>query len=798
LIALVSGVLALTPAVACGETYGELGHFGSSGSGRGQFKLVGPPSLGTHAFGVDPTDNSVYVGDEPEKREYRIQKFTAGGEYLGATPHLRPPNRDGIEGIAVDPTEKRVYVLALEKRSESAPIDPSQPASGTLYAFSTEPSGEVLMPAAGTVEGVLTGPTTFGSQSNVPEEALLDPRGITVDPTTHDVIVLGEVDPGVLKEGEEPHLHVSLERVHANGTLGARYVNSTGFFSEGNEPNSPVISQTGKVYVQQNNRIVQIPSNFASANPSMPFFHFETEGPLQEKLLEFDSSISEHPAEGGGLSFVPEGTSEGTIYAVARIREEANERVGAQFPGALAFKYIEHGEVAEASELGWTGGQTKKLGNESCAIGFGGVTYPSVAAGKDRVVFMLYTDLKSARVVEFGPDGKGCPTAEATEPTATVNGQPLSSSNTVSTGTPIRFSSTVTQANALSVEWSFGDGQTKTESADEHQHTEVTHTFVRGGTLTVTETIYTDNLATPTILKTIKVSVSATAPPPTAVLEGPSDVTIGGGATLGRLVYLGDGGMDLEEAALSEEAIFDASASFASTETGPNRIETYHWIFGDGESETTASATATHRYEKASVYKVELTVTDTLGSTSVASTLAVKVNEPAAATPKDPESIGGASGTPPAGTPATTTGSSSTPAGSPRQSPVPDAHLASTSLAVSSSGAVKLDVTCPPGESSCAGTVALRTLGTVSTDAARGKKHKAGVLMLATGRFKVAGGRQKSVKLSLSAKARVLLAHAHVLHVQALIVASDLAGEKHTTQTNVTLYAHRATRRGKG
>jgi hypothetical protein len=119
---------------------------------------------------------------------------------------------------------------------------------------------------------------------------------------------------------------------------------------------------------------------------------------------------------------------------------------------------------------------------------------------------------------------------------------------------------------------------------------------------------------------------------------------------------------------------------------------------------------------------------------------------------------------------------------------VPDAELVGTVLAVSSSGTVGVKVSCPAAESSCAGTITLRTLGAVSARAAgHKKKRKAAILTLATGSFTVSGGKVQTVTLHLSAKARTLLAGAHVLRTQATIVAHDPSGASHTTQTTVTL-----------
>jgi PKD repeat protein len=124
---------------------------------------------------------------------------------------------------------------------------------------------------------------------------------------------------------------------------------------------------------------------------------------------------------------------------------------------------------------------------------------------------------------------------------------------------------------------------------------------------------------------------------------------------------------------------------------------------------------------------------------------------------------------------------------------VPDAELTSSSLQVSSSGAVTLKISCPVGESSCSGSVTLRTLSAVIAGARHAARMKPSVLMLAAGSFAVTGGKVRAVTLHLSAKARVLLARSHTLRVRATLLAHDLQGASHTTQTIVTLRAPKAT-----
>jgi phosphodiesterase/alkaline phosphatase D-like protein len=135
-----------------------------------------------------------------------------------------------------------------------------------------------------------------------------------------------------------------------------------------------------------------------------------------------------------------------------------------------------------------------------------------------------------------------------------------------------------------------------------------------------------------------------------------------------------------------------------------------------------------------------------------------------------------------------------------RPPPTPDAELASTALTADSSGTFTVRVTCPAGESSCSGTIALRTLTAVSASSTGRQANisKARILTLASGPFKLAGGHVKTIKLHLSAKARKLLAHSHVLRARATIVAHDPAGGTHTARTLVTIVQARVSRSGKG
>jgi hypothetical protein len=219
-------------------------------------------------------------------------------------------------------------------------------------------------------------------------------------------------------------------------------------------------------------------------------------------------------------------------------------------------------------------------------------------------------------------------------------------------------------------------------------------------------------------------------------------------------------------------------------------ISSYSWSWGDGTPDSTG-ATPTHTYTAPGEYAVTLTVTDAYGVTSGAVTRSVDVvrspaevqAEEAALNKKHEEELAAAKSAASHGVSAFV-------------NRVPDAQLAGTSLQVSASGAVTLKISCPAGESSCSGTVTLRTLSAVIAANGHAAKHKPTVLTLATGSFSVAGGAVRTVTLHLSQKARALLVRMHTLRARATLLAHDLQDASHTTTTIVTLRAAKPHHKG--
>ena len=769
--------ICVTSAHALG--YGELGK-PFRGSKTNEFHILTGALV--HAFGVDPTDNSVYVGDQPKKEnEFRIQKFSSTGTFIAsvslklkATEHI-----EGLEGIAVEPETKRVYVLAVYEREEESAVDAGEFSAGVLYAFKTEPSGGALVPVEGaSAEGVLANATTLDAQSEVtgnPQaSALLEPSGIAADPTTHGVVILGHED-----QGDEHWLNAA-QRVEANGTLGARWADTNECFEteaeegaancpkegtgtgaqtlEPGEPYSPVVTSAGRVLVDLPDEIWEIPKSFAASAPPEPVVRFGGGG-LQTLL----SAPNVEPREGGGLAYAHEtgeGPNEGRLYKSEAVLENPPHTN----PGVVVFKLAKEGTAPE--ELGWTAGANKveleQSTEETC--GLSAFSQPLLAAGKGEELFVFDPNAPSGTVQEaphpqvatFGPGSvnPNCPKASASAPTGTLSGTPIGTgANPAHVGQKITLASKVTGANVLSVEWSFGDGTTETLTKEQFETAKIEHTYTSQGTKQITATIKTDDLADPTITTPVGSIVVATANP---VAQFTTSAT----PTVGLPV------------------------KFTSTSLDENKsaIVKYSWNFGDGSPESASGPSVEHAYAAAGKYTVSLKVTDALGlSGSTSREISISGPEGGGETGNNNSGPPSPGPTLPGGP-----GPSTTVLGTITAKGNPEAKLASTSLSVSSSGGFPVKITCPAGESACAGTVTLKTLSAVSASAGK-KGAKKSILTLASGSFSVSGGSAKTLTLHLSTKARSLLGRSHVLRARATIVAHDSTGVSHTTVATVTL-----------
>ncbi|HME02561.1 MAG TPA: hypothetical protein VKG38_05960 [Solirubrobacteraceae bacterium] len=560
-------LLGLFSASASAETYGELRNFHAGVE-------LGSNLEDSSAFGVDPTDgNSIYVGGEPKLEQYVVKKFSETGTEL-ASVTITPPageykeGTEGIEGVAIDSKEKRLYVLIRyarlfrHQRSTTA---------GALYAFSTTPESKKLVPAAGITnsEGLFATTATLDAASKThagtSTDPLFSPAGITVDPSSHEVIILATDEEAEEKVvSTEPHM--ALQRVAINsgaakgtpaGELGKRYVDPelSGLTLSGDAEHatSPVVSPAGDVYVAQQVRreglpaqeVDQVPSNFESTAPKPVYQTFARTALATrpwhewEQLVELDPT-EEWASKGDGLSLIEEASGSGRFYVFAHIAEDEPEEQEEGFtsefqPGVLALKYAEEG--ANTAEFGWTGGHAPNNNpkkEQACNLGPSTerAAYPLVAAASGGKVFALGWTGEKPRVVEFGAGGSGCNMATATV-TAEVEEKPVAVSESVPAGTEVELSSLVSDGNALEVEWNFDEGGKATVSkADQHQETLAKHDFEGNGPgglePKVTEIIHTDDLASPVIEATRTFKLTEAKP---IVTKQPAPATVAEGAS---------------------------------------------------------------------------------------------------------------------------------------------------------------------------------------------------------------------------------------------------------------------------
>jgi hypothetical protein len=576
--ALVVFALPFVSAGAKAADFGEISRFGEPAPTVGVKEFfVGNGKIAPsfkHLIGVDSEDNSAYVLEEPRQSEeieegaqegefrhwYRVQKFDATGKFVVESPIFEvvtaeqeeeegEETEEDVQGIAVDPGAKTLYFLINEDRAEGR-SDEEIETAGYLFALSTT----TLEGAAGTTNGVLAGPEALKTESKEISQPLLEPRGITVDPAKHEVIILAEED-----EKKEEKYHWVLQRVTPAGALGERYVDTKDFlyhrFEEagtkqiGGAPASPVVTSAGKVLVEDNfERIVkredkffpeaflevaEIPASFASAT-----------GKGEEPTAVIDESRelttprvaeSEGYEYGGSLAASPEGN----LYQRGNVEDVLDGHV--QKPGVL-IRSASTGAVS-----GWTGGRTQTSAGDACSLepGVSESPLPVVAAGKEGKLFVLageylkpsgegLEEYKShAAVIVFGPSGSGCAgdtvgTIVAKEGASQVS-EPLQ-------GLPVSLSLALTGGDVVSAKWTIEHEGKKEElpfTSQRTQETGITHKFEASGEFKITVKGTSDNLVGPTEFESTRTLKVKGEPVKPAITEQPNSVSVpaGGEAT---------------------------------------------------------------------------------------------------------------------------------------------------------------------------------------------------------------------------------------------------------------------------
>lgn len=769
-------------------------------------------------------------------------------EFEETSPHLNGIKEDeqkekpGVNGLAVDAKSGEVFVLTTDLRAETDTIDRSEGseeregvlAASKLYAFRTADLEELPQ-------------TSLDPQNEEKGKALLNPQGIAADPGEEEVIVLAHNDEsGAANDNfDSANDHVVLARVKPGTGITSEYVDKNNVFKkeldgEVRHPNSPVVLQGAggkaseeRVLVNWNG-LVKVPTNFSSSEApkplalSEPLNGFFTErierGLLGPALTPVEPEQTEaRPPEGGRLTASPEGT----VFGATEVDEESKEGYEAR-EGVLAMS------GTEGEPIGWTGGgfsQGKGLKNNACVIEPAAFNLSAqVAAGSGGDVFVLapvflrqeeeergepefienppeseefelvesvtFVPLRGRvpgpAIIEFGPGGTGCTEASAEGVEDEVVG--TKGVKQVKAGTEVKFTSALKQADATKVEWTFEVETAKKEKETEavtqdaaelrgnesgpqpYREPTLRHKLSTEGSYVVTEKIYSDDLAAAgqTVYSGGKLSS------PTITLKLSHELKVEPSPPLAAFTFS------------PGEPHVGETVTFESKSTDPNGSKalplSYTWSFGDGTSSgPSTSPTVTHVYSEAKAYTGVLTVEDALHQKEkVSHTFTVQpkketTKEPPKEAPKEEPK--------------------EAPTETPKEAPKNEKpqggvlsyelSVAPSAVTVSASGSLSVKVDCS-GQSSCKGTVTLRTLKAV----AAGKSKRKAILTLATGSFSIVGGRVQSVTLHLSSKARALLQHSHTLAARLTILGHDVAGNSHTTAATLTLKLAKPKKKG--
>ena len=585
--------------VAQAAGFGEITRFGGPGTGPGQLtpSVLGPnhvtPEFAPwHVIGVETSTNDVFVLEETKKPEenakfeetrfFRLQKLSSTGAFLGekAFSYKSPKafendeETDTVDGIAVDQAKGRLYFLVNQARPEEA-RDENASVAARLYAFKTTPNAsKQLEGASGAnaegVEGLLAGAEVLTPMAKGPYESLLQPHGITVDPSTHEITILAHIGKCELEEpgkpqseehecedelgnpDEEPHFVA--QRITETGALGKRFVDTQDSLNPTEElaPQSPVITGSGageQLLAAQSQRVEassigaidQFPANFEETKAAIRLL--PDAGGLEASEPGRVEEVGEEGSDNIGGTMVASADGK-TLYGLTSIKNEETEG-----KPESAFGVFER-SAETLAPIGWTGGQqsTNSGGTDKCVLqpGVDEGEHVQIAAGGEGKIFVLVPEYlrnpgagaafptKDA-IIEFGEGGEGCPAASTKEIAVAVGGVEKVTTP-IPVGKPATFSSSIKQGDALSVTWEVekeGVGKptfTEVQTSDQFQAPKVKYTFTAAGKYKVSEKVKTDNLETPelTVARTVTATELTEAP---KLVTQPRDAAVPTGST---------------------------------------------------------------------------------------------------------------------------------------------------------------------------------------------------------------------------------------------------------------------------
>src|SRR5664279_2679873 len=382
-IAILSLLGAQTTAARGGGQIGE--SFGTPGVGNGQF--FNPAMLG-----VDSQNGTIYTGDyngvlTTEASNYRIQQLSPSGEFKASAEIKRFPEAGknvGLQGIAVDHELGRIYIVESCRVANTGGTFACRAIAGGKYAarkilvYSTTPEGEKLkaLSSIALPEG---------------EKEIYEPKAIAVDPSNHDLLILGE----------ENAKHAVIQRVSSAGVLGARFVDSSDVLhpNTGAESfaSSLAVSNTGETYTltglsnpgSEFTRAFQLPPSLATVEARNGFDAGQARGQL-EGAGEFGAGVAE-AGERVGLAGVGDRQGAGEAFRAG---------VGVQHVGGVDEASPEHAGGADSLDDGMFG----VFFAEDQEVVVGGVD-------RDRLrfidLFFTFGQGDRAQRFEFFPFGRG-------------------------------------------------------------------------------------------------------------------------------------------------------------------------------------------------------------------------------------------------------------------------------------------------------------------------------------------------------------------------------------------------------
>lgn len=292
---------------------------------------------------------------------------------------------------------RRIHELTVPLRRE--PLDSEEYVAGALYAW--EFSGGKLNPANTAEKGLVLGAAGFQAQGETAKEALLNPLGLTVDPKTGNVVVLGVQDQqsdhnAVAQATKQKECRVAAQWLTMSGAAGAvtaklarRYVDtanvighadhdpgkpenpaSCGGYAE-QEPTewqayTPVVTAGGKLMAMSTNSsfdegvVWELPGAYAEEHAEQAITPAQLYTYPVGQKLEIDTG-AEEPVEAmmsPAMSAIAKAgaETEGQLYVGARFEEEHPPASSGQIEGVVVLHYSEAGGHVTLGEEGYVTG----------------------------------------------------------------------------------------------------------------------------------------------------------------------------------------------------------------------------------------------------------------------------------------------------------------------------------------------------------------------------------------------------------------------------------------------------------